>query len=466
MENDDSDQPKGLSTKKKWPSAFQKRTLWRALTGLSLAVIGILGVVVIIVAGKILGFLQPVLVPLAVAGILAYLLDPVVVWVRHKRFFGRDLSRLQAIGIVFFVAIVGLTFLILSVVPPMVKQFNKLVDDRGVIVEKAQDWADNNLGWLEKYITPSDSPEPEKTEDSANEKTSESSGKSEEPTTEEPDTAVAAAEPDPQPEPTPVIAAVDAALETVMPTKKRTSATLSSKLQEWLRSDETLNAIVNFLTSAVNGAFGALGYAIGFALVPVYLFFFLKDTSRIRETWKDYVPLKASKFKDEVVSTLQEINGYLIAFFRGQVLVSLIDGALTGIVLTLMGLPYAIVIGVFLGILGIIPFVGIILTWIPAVLIAAAHWQDWQHPLYVTIVFFTVQQIDGLLIQPKVVGDSVGLHPLTVIFSVLFWSLLIGGLLGALLAVPLTAALKVLFQRYVWERRIQPRVMGNAPSAA
>jgi predicted PurR-regulated permease PerM len=66
-----------------------------------------------------------------------------------------------------------------------------------------------------------------------------------------------------------------------------------------------------------------------------------------------------------------------------------------------------------------------------------------------------VQQINSLVTAPKIVGDSVGLHPMTVIFSMLFWSLLLGGFLGALLAVPLTAAVKVLFRRYIWDRQTQ-----------
>ena len=74
-----------------------------------------------------------------------------------------------------------------------------------------------------------------------------------------------------------------------------------------------------------------------------------------------------------------------------------------------------------------------------------------------------MQQVNSFVTQPKIVGDSVGLHPLTVIFSVLFWSLLIGGFLGVLLAVPLTASLKVLFRRYVWEKRLQ---QANAIAAA
>jgi predicted PurR-regulated permease PerM len=73
----------------------------------------------------------------------------------------------------------------------------------------------------------------------------------------------------------------------------------------------------------------------------------------------------------------------------------------------------------------------------------------------VTGIFIAVQQVDGLFITPKIVGESVGLHPMTVIVSVFVWSLLMGGLLGAILAVPMTATVKVLLRRYVWERRFR-----------
>ena len=110
-------------------------------------------------------------------------------------------------------------------------------------------------------------------------------------------------------------------------------------------------------------------------------------------------------------------------------------------------------------------FVGFIVTAIPALLIAVAQ-VDGPSPLIVLIVFVVVQQFDGFFIQPKIVGESVGLHPLTVIFSVLCWSLLIGGILGALLAVPLTAAIKVLFTRYIWENKIKNRLEENKKAVA
>ena len=201
-------------------------------------------------------------------------------------------------------------------------------------------------------------------------------------------------------------------------------------------------------------------------MTPVYLYYFLKESSSIKAHWHEYVPLKASKFKSEVVSTLSEINGYLISFFRGQMLVAFIDGILVGLALWIFGLPYALVIGLFMAILGVIPYIGNIICLIPACLIAFVHFghvdnqnflghNAWAYVIAVIVIFLVVQQINSLVTAPKIVGDSVGLHPMTVIFSMLFWSLVLGGFIGALLAVPLTAAIKVLFIRYVWERKLQ-----------
>jgi predicted PurR-regulated permease PerM len=284
---------------------------------------------------------------------------------------------------------------------------------------------------------------------------------------------------------------------------------------EWLTIEgpKLGGQIGQLIWSRLRGAFGFFGYLLGLLLVPIYLYYFLQNGHIIAKSWSDYLPLKASVFKDEVVGTLTEINGYLISFFRGQMVVSLIDGALVAVVLTLIGLPYALLIGVFLALLGLIPYIGNLLVMIPAMIIALVHFSAtswgtvqgaekavvgetakvlvegatqadtyfvtqvspdgtraevlthawttipipsvWVYPVLVLAIFFVFQQINGLVTAPRIVGDSVGLHPLTVIFSVIFWSFLLGGLLGALLAVPLTAAIKVLFRRYLWERRLE-----------
>ena len=388
------------------PNTFQKRTLWKAITGISMAVIAVLLVSAVTILGKILSVLQPVLVPLAIAAILSYLLAPIVNWTRKRCLRNVKNSRTWAILIVFSVSSIVALLVALAIIIPASHELSRLFDKKVEIIENAQkQLTEFNIGIAsleDKFGT--------------HKKDSSSSDN----------------------------------LETG-------KSQLWNKFIQWANSPETTTSLINFVGKAANGFIGILGYLVGFFLIPVYLFFFLRDSAFIERYWDKYIPLKDSSFKDEIVSVVKEINVYLAAYFRGQVVVSFIDGALTGVILMILGLDYALVIGVSLAILGVIPFVGFILTAIPALLIALAQ-SGGPSAIVVLAVFIAVQQFDGLVIQPKIVGESVGLHALTVIFSVLCWSLVIGGILGALLAVPLTASIKVLFQRYIWEQKIQSEI--------
>ena len=212
------------------------------------------------------------------------------------------------------------------------------------------------------------------------------------------------------------------------------------------------------LKQSIGGFLGVTGFLLSLVMVPIYLFFLLKESPAIERRWREYLPLRDSRLKNEVATVLSQINNYIIAYFRGQLLVCLIDGTLIGIALYLTGLNFAPLIGLLVVILTMIPYVGIILCWIPAVLIAAGQWGDWTHPLIVTGVFVVVQNLEAIFIAPRIVGSSVGLHPVTVIVSIFIWGLLIGGLLGPILAVPLTATVKVLLARYVWGPRLREKV--------
>ncbi len=413
----------------RYPTEFQRRTLWSALTGLAIVILGALGVGFVLLAGNVLNYLQPVLVPLAVAGILAYLLNPVVGKLEEK-----GMNRMRAIIYVFVLAAVLTALAGSLVVPNVVRESGELIEQREELGENlAQDL--RTTLWLRPFLNralalheshrPPEQASPPPPSSRPFEQTSFGQwvkglpgwvpGKS------------------------------SGAREAVPFGKTNLGVWLTENSKEiWATGMKWLNA-------SAGKVLGFFGYALGFLLVPVYLFFFLKETATIKRRWSHFVPLKESNLKNEVVETLGEMNQYLIAFFRGQVLVSLIDGVLTGLLLWMIGLPYAFVIGIVLAILGVMPFVGFLVTLIPALVIAAATWGDWQHPLLVFAIFFVVQQIDGLFIQPKIIGDKVGLHPMTIIFSIFFWSLIFGGFLGALLAVPLTASVKVLFTRYVWD---------------
>ncbi len=102
--------------------------------------------------------------------------------------------------------------------------------------------------------------------------------------------------------------------------------------------------------------------------------------------------------------------------------------------------------------LTMIPFLGAIVTCCTALVIALVQFGDWLHPLLVLAVFGLVQALEGLVISPRIMGGRVGLHPVTIIIAVMVGTTLLGGLLGGILAIPLTAALRVVMFRYVWKR--------------
>ncbi|RYD36857.1 MAG: AI-2E family transporter [Verrucomicrobiaceae bacterium] len=480
--------------KKEHPSGFQLKTLWAAITGASLLGIGVMTVYCISVVTRVLQFLQPVLVPVAFAGILAYLLQPLV-----DKLAKRGLPRFRAMLWVWIIFHLTLLLLFLAVAVPTVSKGGRLIATR------SGDWAQNVGGFVSKTLEAVDRMADRFTligQKPAIPESGPGMAPVEHPKTPAPlspappvlDQAVPVTETGTTPEGTapggtrdpipPVVSPANPDKATEDSTDPVSTKQSAARFTKWVtdHSGDISQRVATFLGNSLQGFLGLFGYLVGFVLIPVYLYYFMKEADSIKKNWSDYVPLRSSKFKAEVVSTLGEINNYLIAFFRGQMLVSMIDGLLVGLCLTIIGLPYAMLIGIFVAILGLIPYVGNLMCWLAAVLISIAHFGRtgvdaaghvylintfagiqnlWAYPVLVSVLFVVVQQINSLVTAPRIVGDAVGLHPLTVIFSVLFWSLLIGGLLGALLAVPLTASVKVLFRRYIWERQVQHRYTGK-----
>ncbi len=434
------------------PTRFQQRSLWNAATGLAILIIGTLLVGLIWLVGAIFGYLQPVLIPLIVAGIIAYLLDPLVCFLER-----RGMRRLWAVVTVFVAMLIGIALLTLAVLPG-IQRSRLALKEHSVVATP------HKPGTTPAPPAAQAPPTPTKADDA---KTSDiqrltptlarslhdlrmhhQSGVIGWALTETTDGGEPIAYPGGQaPEPT--------SLDFFWRTN-------GGRMLNQYKGVITKTGW-SWLTAGSSKVLGFLGLFIGMIMVPVYLFFFLKDSASIRDHWHLYVPLKASRFKTELVDTLREINGYLISFFRGQVLVALIDGVLVGFGLEIYDLPYGFLIGIFMAILGVIPYIGNILCLIPACIIGYLHAQGvapfgLSPSAYaggVVAIFIGVQQITSLVTAPKIVGDSVGLHPLTVIFSMLFWSLVLGGFVGTLLAVPFTAAVKVLFRRFIWERQLR-----------
>src|SRR5205814_7943087 len=119
---------------------------------------------------------------------------------------------------------------------------------------------------------------------------------------------------------------------------------------------------------------------IGFVMVPVFTFYFLQEKRGIQEGWTHYLPVHESNFKEEMVFVLNSINDYLIVFFRGQVLIALCNAVLLTIGFLSIGLNYAVLFGIAAGILGIVPYLGTIVTIVSAMAVAVIEFKDWLHP--------------------------------------------------------------------------------------
>jgi predicted PurR-regulated permease PerM len=391
------------------PTPFQKKMFWAAITAVSFVAIG----AVLTLLGWLIfhgiWYLQPILVPIAIAAILAYLLDPVVVWLERRR-----LSRTMSVIAVFSVSIAVVAGILIYIIPAVGNQGQQLATRMPEYIERAQALIDQTIENAKRLA--------------------------ERPIFQRPENPAAGT------------TSFNGYLATAI---DEGIAWLQTKLPDIAVAAGT------FLQRSLGGFLGVFGFLLSLILVPIFLFFFLKEGHAISQNWSKYLPLRASPLKSEIVSLLNEINNYLINFFRGQLLVSLIDGLLIGLcLLIIVRLEFSLLIGLMVGLLGLIPYLGMMICWIPAVIIAAAQFGDWWHPVLVTIIFIAANNVDGMFIAPKVVGDSVGLHPLTVIISVLGWSLILGPLLGALVAVPLTATFKVLLKRYFWDRAPERTVRG------
>ena len=364
------------------PTEKQSRVIWFSLTALAMAAMIILGGLVIWGFGWLANKLASVIFPLAIAAVLAYLLDPLVDFLERRK-----IPRTRAILLVFFMMLMVVVILLATVVPQLIVEIKSLAHQTPAYAERLRDYVTNKLAM------------------------------------------------------SPLASRARDAMAT----------DLGASLQNWLASAAPV--VGAWLLLQFQRAASWVGFIIGLALVPVYLFYFLQEKSGIQRTWTDYLPLNESKAKDEVVFVLTSINDALIVFFRGQVLVALCTGTMLAIAFSILGLNYAILLGAIAAILGIMPYVGSITCLLLALVLSAVQFGDWLHPLLVLAIFGVVQLVEGFVISPKIIGDRVGLHPLTIIVAVLVGTTLMGGILGGVLAIPLTAALRTLMFRYVWKKR-------------
>ena len=195
----------------------------------------------------------------------------------------------------------------------------------------------------------------------------------------------------------------------------------------------------------------ALSSVTLYMLSPVIAIYFLADWKGLGEGFFRIIP---QRWRMEWRRLWQDINHVLRQFIRGDLVVAVIVGILIGVGVKLVGMEYALLIGLICGIFDLIPYFGPVIGAVPAVLLALTH--SPVMAFKVALVIFIVQQLEGNIISPKLMGESVGLHPLWVVFALLACGE-IAGFWGLFLAVPLAAVIRVVF-KHVYFRLVSTKV--------
>jgi predicted PurR-regulated permease PerM len=185
-----------------------------------------------------------------------------------------------------------------------------------------------------------------------------------------------------------------------------------------------------------------LGYLV---LTPVLAFYLLRDFPSMGRAIEQILPPTR---REGTLLFLRRYDRLLGEYLRGQLLVATFVGIATGLGFSIVGFPNAVLLGVVAGIFNIVPYLGLIVSLIPALLIALLTPPLWLSLLKVAGVFFVVQSLDSYFISPKIVGDRVGLHPVWVMFAIIGFASVFG-IVGLLLAIPLAVLVKLVIENSV-----------------
>lgn len=213
---------------------------------------------------------------------------------------------------------------------------------------------------------------------------------------------------------------------------------LQITLNEYL--DDLDGWLASYIKSKMDGAVDGAGKIAAIFTLPVLSFYFTKDREYFK---KGIVGLIPSKIRRPILQMAAEISRILDRFIRGQILVALIVGIFTTIGYMIIGLPYAALMGLFMGIFEIVPYFGPFIGAIPAAIIAISHSTS---KLIATIIVVTmVQQLESNIFTPKIMGNHVGLHPIYIIIA-LWVAGVFFGVIGMFFAVPTVLILRVMIK--------------------
>lgn len=200
---------------------------------------------------------------------------------------------------------------------------------------------------------------------------------------------------------------------------------------------DLVQTLLGSTSDLLGGVVSGVTYMV---IVPFVTFFFLKEGGRIMHALIELVP---NAYFELSLNLIHQINGQIGGYIRGQLLAVGVVAFLGVTGLTLIDMSYPLVIGVLAGVANIIPYLGPLIGIVVASIVALAAGGGMALVFKVIVVFLLIQLVDNVLIQPTVVAKSVDLHPLMVLFAVMVGNQLTGGIVGMLIAVPMTGIIKV-----------------------
>ncbi len=216
-----------------------------------------------------------------------------------------------------------------------------------------------------------------------------------------------------------------------------------------------IRSMINFLVNTGLSVVSTVTFLIGFVVIPFWLFFVLMDLQTAAQTVDRMVP---RWLRADFWAVLRITDRIISRYFRGQLLLGIIIAVAVYSGLTIMklsgveGIQYELLLALIAGFTELIPIIGPILGAIPAVIVGLLH--SWQTGLAIALMFLIIQQIEGNILVPRVVGDSVNIHPALVMILIIVLTPL--GIIWLILAVPMTAVIRDIY-RYVYGRFGKPR---------
>lgn len=359
-------------------SPQQKKIVAAGITTLAATIVVIASIALVIYTARFFKAFDNVFLPLAVAAVLAMVLDPWYAWLRTR--FSMPFSML----LVFLSLLLPLGVIIGFFGTLMVTQFAELLNQLPELWGQVVAWFQENRPKLDRFFQKSE---------------------------------------------------------------------LGTKISEILKTPggpmaAMVDYLVGSLASAGSGIATAIVSLLGWVIVPVYLVFFLMMPKlRPRSLTVEHLPFLKPDTAKDAIFLVREFFKLVVVFFRGQILIALIQGILFAIGFSLAGLKYGAVLGIMLGFLNIVPYLGSMLGL--SICLPMSWFQEGGGLTllaFVIGVFCLVQLIEGYFLTPKIMGDATGLSPLAIIVGIFFWGAALNGILGMILAIPLTAFAVVLWR--------------------